>query len=68
LKADLKVGFSLILSTRALIAFACRDESFAQLGINPQDARFISLVTDPFLLSLINGIVVVGEIFQLLAV
>jgi len=68
LKALLKVGFSAILSTLAFIAFACRLASFAQVGINPHRAVLI-LRSIPFSSSLlINGITVVGEIFQLLDV
>jgi hypothetical protein len=49
-----------------LIAFPCRLESFAQDGINPQLAFDICRFFPASSSALINGIEVVGEIFQLL--
>jgi hypothetical protein len=55
-------------STLALIALLALLASFAQLGIKPQLAVLTFLISPFSSSALINGINVVGEIFQLLGV
>jgi hypothetical protein len=55
-------------STLALIALLALLASFAQVGINPQLAVLMLRLSPDSSSPLINGINVVGEIFQLLGV
>ena len=57
-----------IASALALIAFDCLLASFAQAGINPHLPICICRLSPARFVADINGIGVVGEIFQLLGV